>query len=291
MESNRENSPFSTNFSLNIGGDLLEFDRPLIMGILNLTPDSFYDGGEYQSDAAILKQVERMLKEGADLIDIGAFSSRPNAKLIEESQERQRLMKPLDYIRKQFPNCLISIDTYRSGIARQAIDLGANIINDISGGNFDRKLPELLAKLNVPYIMMHMQGKPESMQKDPTYGDVSHDIYKWFSGKLIEYRKIGLKDIILDLGFGFGKTLGHNYQLLKDLPHFQSLDCPLMVGLSRKGMIQKVLDVRAEDALNGSTAAHVIALLNGANILRVHDVKAAKEAMKIVDFYQKLNIA
>ncbi|MAY83597.1 MAG: dihydropteroate synthase [Flavobacteriales bacterium] len=257
------------------------------MGILNLTPDSFYDGGEYQSDAAILKQVEKMIEEGADMIDIGAFSSRPNAKLIDEEEEKKRLMGPLKTIRKQFPDVLISIDTYRSTIANEAIYLGADIINDISGGNFDKELPKLLAERGIPYILMHMQGKPDNMQDKPEYEDVSSDIYKWFHKKLLEYRNLGLKDIILDVGFGFGKSLEHNYQLLKDLGHFQSLGCPVLVGLSRKGMIQKIIDAKAENALNGTTAAHVIALMNGANMLRVHDVKAAKEAKQIVDFYQK----
>jgi dihydropteroate synthase len=287
MDSSRENSAFSTKFSLNIGGELREWNRPLIMGVLNLTPDSFFDGGEYQVDTAYLRQVESMLEEGADLIDIGAFSSRPNAQLIELEEERARLMTPLKTIRDHFPDCLISIDTYRSEIAEEAIELGANIINDISGGNFDEDLPKMLANLSVPYILMHMQGRPENMQNDPTYQDVSLEIFSWFSQKLINYRKMGLKDIILDVGFGFGKSLEHNYRLLKDLGHFQSLNCPILVGISRKGMIQKLINENAEHALNGTTAAHVIALLNGANILRVHDVKEAKEAVQIVDFYQK----
>lgn len=287
MDSSRENSAFSTTFSLNIGGDLREWNRALIMGILNLTPDSFFDGGVYQSDAAYLRQVESMLEEGADFIDIGAFSSRPKAQLIELEEEKRRLITPLKAIRERFPDCLISIDTCRSEIAEEAIELGANMINDISGGNFDEGLPRMLANKTVPYILMHMQGLPENMQHNPTYQDVSHEIFEWFSQKLSTYRRMGLKDIILDVGFGFGKSLEHNYRLLKDLSHFQSLNCPILVGISRKGMIQKLINENAEHALNGTTVAHVIALLNGASFLRVHDVKEAKEALQIVDFYQK----
>jgi len=287
MDYSRENSPFSTKISLQIKGDLKVWDRSLIMGILNLTPDSFYDGGAYESEASILNQVELMLNEGADLIDIGAFSSRPNAQLIDEAEELKRLIPSLKRIAEEFPEALLSIDTYRSAVAKEAIAHGAAMINDISGGTFDPNLPKLMAELNTPYIIMHMQGKPENMQDDPTYQDVTKEIFYWLNQRLLKFRQLGVKDLIVDVGFGFGKSIAHNYRLLKELAHFQQLDCPILVGLSRKGMIQKLVDVSAKDALNGSTVGHTLALLNGANILRVHDVKAAKEAQRIVDFYQK----
>lgn len=287
MDSIRENNPFSKKFSLRIGSELKHWDRPLIMGILNLTPDSFFDGGKYANQAVILSHLERILKDGADIIDIGAFSSRPNAKLISEKEEKERLLEPLKWIRKEFDNCLISIDTYRAQVAANCLDEGANIINDISGGIYDPELPHLVAKREVPYVLMHMRGRPDNMQDLTDYDDVSREVFDWFSERLSVYRELGLKDIILDVGFGFGKELEHNYRLLKDLAHFKSLDCPILVGLSRKGMIQKVIGESADKSLNGTTAAHVIALLNGANMLRVHDVKAAKEAVQIVDYYQK----
>lgn len=273
--------------SLHLGGDLKDLDHCLLMGILNLTPDSFYDGGKHQSDSSILHQTEKMLNEGAEIIDIGAFSSRPGAKLISEQDEEARLLKALESLRSEFKDCIISIDTYRKGIAEKAVDLGANMINDISAGDFDPALPKYLAKTNIPYIIMHMQGKPENMQVNPKYTNVSKEVYQSLSEKILKFRQMGISDLIIDPGFGFGKSLEHNYQLLKDLSQFTHLDCPVLVGLSRKGMIQKVIDEKAENSLNGTTAANVIALLNGANILRVHDIKAAKEAIQIVDFYQK----
>ncbi len=272
---------------MNIGGELKLWDKPLVMGILNLTPDSFFDGGVHSGSKKILSQVERMLSEGAEIIDIGAFSSRPGAKLLTEEEEAERLFKPLESISKEFPQALLSIDTYRKNIAKKALDLGASIINDISGGDWDTELPPFLADKHVPYIIMHMQGSPETMQQSPSYENVSKEIYQWFSSKLNQLDQLGLKDVIIDPGFGFGKSLEHNYQLLKDLRHFCHLNRPILVGVSRKGLIQKVIDKKAAESLNATTAAHVIALLNGASILRVHDVKEAKEAIAIVDYYQK----
>lgn len=287
MNPHRENSLFQKNFTLNIKGEIRSWEQAVVMGILNLTPDSFHDGGRFNSDATYLKQIEKMISEGADIIDIGAFSSRPGAELIDENSEEARLIKPLEKIRKHFPSILISIDTYRSSIAKKALSEGADIINDISGGTLDPELPHFMAEVRAPYIIMHMQGKPENMQAKPTYLDVSKEIYFWLSEQINSFRKLGIADLIIDPGFGFGKSLEHNYHLLRELQHFKNLECPILVGISRKGMIQKVINQNSDNALNGSTAAHVIALLNGANILRVHDVLPAKEAISIVDFYQK----
>ena len=273
--------------SLNIQSELKEWNQPIVMGILNLTPDSFYDGGRYNTEKDVLFQVEKMLNDGADIIDMGAFSSRPGASLISEEEEQQRLIPALEFIRREFEDTILSIDTYRSSIARQCLDLGAGIINDISGGTIDKKLIQVVAEYNVPYILMHMQSKPKDMQKSPSYNDVSREIYQWLGGKIEEVTRAGIKDVIIDPGFGFGKDLDHNYQLLKDLSYFQQLGKPILVGLSRKKMIQQLIEREADDALNGTTAAHTIALLNGASILRVHDVLEAKEAIRIVDFYQK----
>lgn len=278
-------------FSLNIQGELKEWNKPAVMGILNLTPDSFFDGGRYLSKNQILTHLEQMINDGADIIDIGAFSSRPGAKMISEKEELERITKPLEWIQESGLNCIISIDTYRRKIAEAAITRGAAIINDITAGSWDKELPLYIAEEGIPYIIMHMQGKPESMQESPQYEDVSKEIYQWFSEKLIYLDSLGIKDLIIDPGFGFGKTLDQNYQLLNDLSNFKNLNKLLLVGLSRKGMIQKVIKSDAINSLNGTTAAHVLALLNGANILRVHDVKAAKEAVAIVDYYQNLNIA
>jgi len=266
----------------------MDFSTPKVMGILNLTPDSFFDGGSFLDEKVILQQVEKMLIEGADIIDIGAFSSRPNAELISAAEEKKRLITPLQAIKNTFPEAILSVDTYRSEVVRMVVNEGAQIINDISGGQFDGELFDTIAELKVPYILMHMQGTPKDMQTAPTYDGVFKTIFHFFTQQLEQLNLKGVKDVILDVGFGFGKTLEHNYQLLKQLPYFHSLKRPLLVGVSRKGMIQKVINKAAQDALNGTTAAHVIAIQNGANILRVHDVKAAKEAIQIVDFYQKM---
>ena len=265
----------------------MDFSTPKIMGIVNLTPDSFFEGSRFQTEKGILSQVEKMIREGADIIDLGSFSSRPNADLISQEKEQKRLIAPLKSIVKEFPHVVLSIDTYRSDIAHQSIQEGAHLINDISGGNFDPRMFETVQQLKVPYILMHMQGEPKTMQHAPVYEDIFTEIYHSFSERLANLVQLGIKDVILDVGFGFGKSLEHNYTLLKKLRYFHSLECPILVGLSRKGMIQKVIHENAENALNGTTAAHVLALQNGANILRVHDVKAAKEACQIVDFYQK----
>lgn len=265
----------------------MDFSTPRIMGIVNLTPDSFFGGSRFQAEKEILSQVEKMLIEGADIIDLGAFSSRPNADLISFEEEKKRLLSPLQNIVHEFPSAVISIDTYRSKVAELSIYEGASIINDISGGDLDESMFETIATLKVPYILMHMQGTPKTMQQNPEYEDVFKEIYKGFSEKLQKITVLGANDVILDVGFGFGKTLKHNYTLLKKLNSFHSLQRPVLAGISRKGMIQKVIHASADDSLNGTTAAHVLALQNGANILRVHDAKAAKEAIQIVSYYQK----
>ena len=265
----------------------MDFSTPKIMGIVNLTPDSFFTRSRFQAEKEILQQVEKMLEEGADIIDLGAFSSRPNSDFITEEEEKERLLSPLKSIVKAFPEAVLSVDTYRCTIATQAVSEGATMINDISGGDLDDNMFETIATLQVPYVLMHMKGTPKTMQQAPVYEDVVKEITKGFSARLNRLNELGVNDVILDVGFGFGKTLEHNYTLLKHLNYFHSLGWPILTGLSRKGMIQKIIGESAENALNGTTAAHVLALQNGANILRVHDVKEAKETIQIVDFYQK----
>lgn len=283
-----ENTLFKNNYSIQLKGKLMNFSTVRLMGILNLTPDSFFDGGKYLShEKKVLRQVEQMLEEGADIIDLGAFSSKPGSTLISIEEEEKRLLPALRSILKTFPEAILSIDTVRSSIAEKAIDMGAGMINDISAGKYDDKMFTTVAKLKVPYVLMHMQGDPENMQNQPTYKSVFNEVFHFFTEKLSELNQAGVNDVILDPGYGFGKKLEHNYELLKTQKGFHRLGCPLVVGLSRKGMIQKVLNIHADEALNGTTSVHVIALLNGVNMLRVHDVKAAKEAIRIVDYFQK----
>lgn len=267
-------------------GKNINFTNPLVMAIVNLTQDSFYDGGKYDSINDILKDIEIKVKEGADIIDIGAFSSRPGAKDITKEEEWNRLEKPIKAITKHFPDILLSVDTYRSEIAKKVVDLGVNIINDISGGNKDDKMFDTVASLDVTYILMHMQGNPEDMQLNPQYENVVTDILREFIDKIKYLNDKGFNKIITDVGFGFGKSLNDNFQLLKELKQFTGLSYPTLVGLSRKSMINKVIGSSPITALNGTTALHTIALLNGANILRVHDVAEAKEVIKLVDFYK-----
>ena len=265
-----------TNFSLN------KIDKPLVMGILNLTPDSFFDGNRYNTEAAAINRVSQMLEAGADIIDIGAFSSRPGAALVSYDEERHRLIPILKAVKKHFPNATISIDTYRHKIAEEVVDEGAVIINDISGGNLDKQMFPTIARLQVPYVMMHMKGIPETMQHQTGYTDVVNDIKAFFKLKIEQLNALGFDKIILDPGFGFGKTLEQNYEILNRLNDFHDLNYPVLVGMSRKSMLYKLLDITPDEALNASTVVHTIALLNGAKILRVHDVKEAVETIKIV---------
>ncbi len=273
---------FSRKQTINCRGELIDLSEPKVMGILNVTTDSFYDGGKYNSDLEIMKQLNRMLSEGCDILDIGAYSSRPGAKDVSSDKELSRLLSVLDLVRKDFPDIIISVDTFRSEVAKKVIkEFNVNIINDISAGDLDDKMHEVVADLNVPYIMMHMKGVPRNMQQDPQYTNVVKEIISYFSIKLEKLNLMGLNDVILDPGFGFGKTVDHNYQLLKHLDDFKIFELPLLVGVSRKSIINKVLEIKPDEALNGTSVLNTFALLGGANILRVHDVKEAKETIKL----------
>jgi dihydropteroate synthase len=273
-------------FTFNIKGILTEFNRPQIMGILNLTPDSFFDGGKYSNESQIIKRCEDIIAQGADFIDIGAVSTRPGAAEIDEKQELARLLPALKIINKYFPQALISVDTFRAKVAEIAIlEFGAAIINDITAGNGDDLMFKTIAQLNVPYVMMHISGNPQNMQNQPYYQDVVKEIQLYFAKKIQKAHSVGINDIIIDPGFGFGKTIDHNYEILQNLNKFRITSCPILVGLSRKSMIYKLLDSTPADALNGTSATNMIALLKGADILRVHDVK---ETLELVKIYTKM---
>ncbi|MFN4234592.1 MAG: dihydropteroate synthase [Bacteroidia bacterium] len=276
---------FYTKYTMNCGGRLISFDKALVMGIINLTPDSFYDKSRKISESEALKQAEKMLAEGADILDLGAVSTRPGSEEISEEEELKRLLPILKSIRKTFPESIISVDTWRASVAKIAIDNGANIINDISGGTMDKNMFETIAQLKVPYILMHIQGTPQTMQQNPEYNDVVNEVIDFLAKRVQALRLMGAADIIVDPGFGFGKTLEHNYTLLKRLEIYKILDCPILVGISRKSMITKFLNISTDEALNGTTVLNTIALMKGAKILRVHDVKEAVEAVKLVDRY------
>ncbi|MDX2445198.1 MAG: dihydropteroate synthase [Bacteroidales bacterium] len=253
------------------------------MGILNLTPDSFFDGGRYKDIDVILRHVESMIEEGADFIDIGASSTRPGALPVSVEEEIERLIEPVKQIRNSFPEIFVSIDTYHSKVAQRMVwDFGVDIINDISAGSLDEAMFEMMSNLNVPYIIMHIQGTPEGMQKNPSYKELVKEVMKYLADRINQLNLLGVNDIIADPGFGFGKTLNQNYELLADLDVFSLLDVPLLVGLSRKSMIYKLLKNTPEESLNGTSIVHTMALINGANILRVHDIKQAKETISLV---------
>ena len=261
----------------------LDLAFPSIMGILNVSPDSFFDGGKYNTEASLLKHAEKMIAEGATILDLGACSTRPNADIISEEEELNRLMPALRALRKKFPGTIISVDTYRSLVVEMAVQEGADMINDISGGALDQKMFDTIGKLNVPYVLMHMQGNPKTMQKKPLYSNVINEVMDYFKKNIYLLHKKGAGQIIIDPGFGFGKNIEHNYTLLKHLQSFKELELPILVGLSRKSMISNLLELQPSTSLNGTTVANTIALMNGANILRVHDVKEAVEATKIVN--------
>lgn len=270
---------------INCKGQLIDLDRPRVMGILNLTPDSFYDGGKYKSSSEILRKVEKMLNEGATFIDIGAYSSRPGAVHISQDEELKRLLPVLQLVINDFPDALISIDTFRSHVASEALLSGACMINDISAGSLDQDMFSIIAKHQVPYIIMHMVGTPQTMQQNVHYENLIKDIIFYFSQKVFELRKLGVNDIILDPGFGFSKTLDQNFELLQKLELFSGMGLPVLAGLSRKSMLYKLFDLDANRALNATTSANTIALLKGANILRVHDVQ---EAIETVGIFEKM---
>lgn len=252
-----------------------------------MTPDSFFDGGKHETATAALRQTEQMLREGADMIDIGGMSSRPGAKILSEEKERKRVVPIIKKIAKEFPETILSIDTVHGSVARAAVEAGAHFVNDISMGRIDKNLLPTVSELGVPYVLMHMQGNsPKTMQQNPSYENVTMDVLDNFLYHLGVLRSMGLKDIILDPGFGFGKTVAHNYTLLRELSAFQILDLPLLAGVSRKSMICRPLNVEPADALNGTTALHVLAIQNGAHLLRVHDVKEAKQVVTLMEQYR-----
>lgn len=271
-------------YSLNLRGRLTEISSPKVMGIVNVTPDSFYAQSRKQTAREIGEQVNKMLDEGADMIDVGAYSSRPGASDVSPEEEMNRLARALDIIREQHPEVIVSVDTFRAKVAQECVErYGADIINDISGGDLDPEMFETAAALNVPYILMHMKGTPQDMQKAPCYNHLMSEMLQYFAERIDRLHLLGLNDIILDPGFGFAKTLGHNYQLMKHLSELHTLGLPLLAGISRKSMIYRLLDSTPQEALNGTTVLNTLALVQGASVLRVHDVKAACEAVKIVE--------
>ncbi len=268
---------------INVGGKLLDLEIPKVMGILNITPDSFYKHSRFNTEEEILKAAVRMIEEGADILDVGGYSSRPGAVNISQVEEGERVLRAIKLIRQELPEAIISIDTFRADLAKEAVvEYGAHIVNDISGGDADTNMFSVIEKLNVPYIMMHMKGDPLTMQKNPVYEDVVAEILSWFGERIFRLQSVGVKDIIIDPGFGFGKTADHNFDLLRRLNDFSITGLPLMVGVSRKSMVWKTLEISADEALNGTTALNAIALVNGADILRVHDVKEAVQTIKLI---------
>lgn len=272
------------NKYINVNGKLLDLSSPEVMGILNLTPDSFYAESRKQTEQDIRIRTRQIIEEGGSIIDVGAYSSRPKAEHITPDEEMRRLRNGLQIINSEYPDAIISVDTFRADVARMCVEeYGVAIINDIAAGEMDENMFQMIARLKVPYIMMHMQGTPQNMQQNPHYENVVKEVMLYFATKIQQLRDLGAKDLIIDPGFGFGKTLEHNYELLEKLESFQLFDLPLLVGVSRKSMIYKLLGGTSEDALNGTSIINTISLLKGANILRVHDVKAASEAVQIVN--------
>ncbi|WP_321515824.1 dihydropteroate synthase [Marinifilum fragile] len=264
------------------GNHSINFETPLVMGILNITPDSFYDGGSYTNEKTILNRAEKILSEGADIIDIGAFSTRPGAEDVSEAEEYYRMTLAVKAIRNEFPQAILSIDTFRANIAKSIVnEFGACLINDISGGTMDENMFETIGELQVPYIMMHIKGTPQTMQKNPYYNDLIGEIKTFFEERIMKLNHYGVKDVILDPGFGFGKTLEHNYEIVARLNDFSDFNLPILAGLSRKSMIYKYLGGTPDSSLNGTTALNMMCLENGADILRVHDVKEAVECVKL----------
>lgn len=269
--------------TLNCKGKLIDISKPSVMAILNITPDSFYNKSRVGNIDEALRNAEKFIEAGAKFIDVGAYSSRPGAADVSEGEEIERLVPIVQAINEAFPETLISVDTFRAKVAEAGIQAGAHIINDIAGGNLDEKMFGTIAKLQVPYIMMHMKGTPQNMQDNPSYENVTKEVFCYFSEKIKTLNHLGVKDVILDPGFGFAKTLDHNYELLKNMQMLNFFELPLLVGFSRKSMITKALNIKTEDALNGTTVLNTIALTKGANILRVHDVKEAVECVELVN--------
>jgi len=273
--------------TINCKGELIDLSIPKVMGILNVTPNSFFDGGKYKNESEIVSQVEKMLSDGAAFIDLGAYSSKPSAEFVTEQEEIERIVPAIELILKHFPETLLSIDTFRAGVAKASIESGAAIINDIAAGELDDKMFEIVAHYNVPYIMMHMRGNPQTMQSMTQYDDIVKEMLFYFAEKVNRARSLGINDVIIDPGFGFAKTTDQNYEVLQKMELFNALELPLLVGVSRKSMIYKTLNTTAQEALNGTTILNTIALTKGAKILRVHDVK---EAMECVTLFEKMNL-
>lgn len=283
---NAKDKLFEVKSTLNINGNLVSLDEPQVMGILNITPDSFYADSRVNQETAILKKAEQMVEEGALILDIGGYSTRPGAEDISPEEESKRVTQAISLIRSKFPDVLISVDTFRSSVAKAAVESGANIINDVSGGILDTTMFETVAQLKVPYILMHMRGTPQTMKDLNQYDNLLVDIGKELAEKCNQLKSLGVADIIIDPGFGFAKSIAQNYELLRNLGYFIRLGYPLLAGLSRKSMIYKTLHIEPSEALNGTTALNMVALQNGASILRVHDVKEANETIKL---YKALN--
>ncbi|HTA61900.1 MAG TPA: dihydropteroate synthase [Bacteroidia bacterium] len=279
---------FDSEFNLTANGKTLGLKKPVVMGILNLTPDSFYDGGTLLAEKDLLAKAEKDIKDGAVILDLGAVSTKPNAAEVSEEEELTRLIPALKLLRKKLPSVFISIDTYRSQVAIAAANEGADIINDISGGTFDTNMLAIVGKLKLPYVIMHTQGTPQTMQQNPQYKNVVTDVFDFFTRQIKAAQQNGIEQLILDVGFGFGKTLKHNYELLAQLKKFETLGFPILAGVSRKSMINKVIGTKPENALNGTTVVNTLALLNGANILRVHDVTEAMQAIQLVNCYHSV---
>ncbi len=272
---------FSPPTTLNCAGTLLSLETPLVMGILNVTPDSFYDGGRYQTLDTALLQAEKMLREGASILDIGGASSRPGARYVSAEEEIRRTLPVIETIKKEFPDAVLSIDTYQSTVARAAVEAGVGMVNDISGGSFEENFIATIASLRVPYVLMHLKGTLQTMQQNPHYDDLMLEITDYFIRKIGLLRQHGVIDILLDPGFGFGKTIEHNYQLLQQLNGFDFLELPFLIGLSRKSMIYKLLGHQPDEVLSATSALHLVALQKGAKILRVHDVREAMDVVKV----------
>jgi len=272
-------------FTLNCNGRLLVVDKPLVMGIINATPDSFYRGSRHRGAATILQQAELMLKDGASILDIGGQSTRPGSEKINADEELQRVIEPIEAIHKNFPEIIISIDTYYSKVAAAAMAAGASIVNDVSAGSIDEDMITAVAQLKTPYVLMHLKGTPQTMQQHPQYENVTKEVLDFFISKIDSLHKAGIHDIIIDPGIGFGKTITHNFELLRNLSVLKMLNCPIMLGVSRKSTIYKTLNVTVDEALNGTTVLNTIGLMNGAVILRVHDVKEAVEAVTLLQAY------
>lgn len=280
-----------TPLSINLNGQLMSLDTPKVMGILNVTPDSFFSSSRYMSEEGILRRVGAMIDEGVDILDVGGCSTRPGIELVSEEEELLRIRMALHLIRKRWPSIPVSIDTFRASVAACAVkDYGANIVNDVSGGTLDEAMFETVAALQVPYILTHLKGTPATMQDEPHYDNLMVEVTQFFAGKIQQLREMGINDIILDPGFGFGKTVQHNYELLRRLNDFQLFNVPLLVGVSRKSMIYKPLNKSPEESLYGTIVLNTLALANGAHILRVHDVAAAKECVQLVQTCQKAGV-